>query len=196
MYTPARLISWATPILVLTLLLTGSITQAMAQRNRSCPVGGVAITACPIIDDQVIRDRIASRFAGSVSSRAYPVTISVCNGIVTLSGQVEDQGRWDLAYFLAACVPGVVQINNHLTVNPQDVEALALFGQVRDTLRRQPFDTSQVRVRVNEGVVQLSGMVRTEYDRFDAAAAVQGVPGVTAVYNNITVVNLRDTNNF
>lgn len=196
MYTPARLMLWATPILVLALVTTGSISQAAAQPCRSCPVGGYAITACPVASDEVIRDQIASRLAGSVASRAYPIAVDVCDGVVTLRGQVENKAKWDLACLLIACVRGVVQVNNYLTLDPALAEDLALIGRVRQALARQPIDTSQLQIRVNEGVVQLSGMVRSEDARWNAAAAVQGVPGVTAVYNNITVVSLRDDNNW
>lgn len=196
MYTPARLIAWAAPFLVLAMVATGSISAAIAQPGRSCPVGGYAITACPVVSDEVVRDRIASRLAGSVASADYPVTVDVCNGVVTLRGQVQDQGKRDLATFLAACVRGVVGVNNCLTLDPVVLADLELMGRVKEALRRQPVDTTQVRVDVNEGVVRLSGMVRTEDARWSAAGAVQGVPGVTAVYNNITVVSLRDFSNW
>jgi len=187
MYTPARLMWWATPVLVLALVMTGSISQTMAQPWRSCPVGGYAITACPVISDEVIRDQIASRLAGSVASAAYPITIDVCNGVVTLRGQVDNRGKWDLAYVLVGRVRGVVGFNNYLTTDPTNEEDLALIGRVKTAIARQPIDSAQIHVRTNQGVVQLSGMVNSEFDRYDAAAAAQAVPGVTAVYNNITV---------
>jgi osmotically-inducible protein OsmY len=187
MYIPARLVCWAAPILVLALVMTGSITPSMAQPGRSCPVGGYAITACPVVSDEVIRDQIASRMAGTVASAAYPLRINVCGGIVTLNGQVETQGKWDLANVFAWSVRGVAEVHNCMTVDPSDTEDLGLMARVRAALRKQPIDTTEIYVRVNQGVVQLSGQVRTDYDRYDAAAAAQGVPGVTAVYNNLTV---------
>ncbi len=196
MYTPAKRALWAAAVLAAVLLITGSIGQAVAQPGRSCPAGGYAITACPVISDEVIRDRIASRLAGSVASAGYPVSVEVCDGVVTLRGQVDDEARRDLAQFLAGCVSGVVALDNRLTVSPRNMEDMALMARIREALRRQPIDTSQVRVEVRDGVAQLSGIVRTEDARFATAAAVQGVPGVTAVYNNITVINLRDFNNW
>ncbi len=196
MYTPAKLVPWAIQVVAVALVVTGSISQAIAQPGRSCPVGGYAITACPVISDEVIRDRIASRLAGSVASSANAVSVEVCNGVVTLRGQVESEAKRDLACFLVACVPGVVGLNNYLTINPRNAEDLALMGRIKEALRRQPVDTSQVRVEVSDGVAQLSGMVRTEDASERAAATALGVPGVTAVYNNITVVNLRDFSNW
>jgi hyperosmotically inducible protein len=155
-------------------------------------VGGFAAPACPIITDQVIAANVASRLSGAVSSPAYPVSISVQNGIVTMVGTVIDDRRVALATFLAQTVPGVTTINNKLVVNSPVALDVRLAGTVKEAINKQPFDTTQVRVVVNEGVVTLRGMVDSDFARDMLAVAAEGVQGVTAVHNNLIVRNPGD----
>lgn len=186
MCTVIRLVKWATPALALMTMMIGS-AGVLAQPYGSCPVGGYAIPACPVASDAVIRDQIQSRLSGSVASRGYPVTIGVCDGVVTLRGTVETQGRVDLANLFAWSVPGVIQVNNQLLPDPGVRDDMTLIGQVRQAMNRRPIDTNRIEVRVNEGVVELSGVVRSEMARDMAFEAAWSVPGVRAVYNNLTI---------
>ncbi|MGI6296736.1 MAG: BON domain-containing protein [Armatimonadota bacterium] len=172
------------PIVALAALMTSSGNIAYAQ---SCPIGGYTITACPVISDAVIRDKIASRLSGSVASTRYPVRVSVCEGVVTLTGTVQTIGQRDMATVLASSVPGVISISNQLTVDPSLADDLFLMGEVRRAFNKSYIDSKQVRVAVSEGVVQLTGNVTTEVDREQATQIAASVPGVAAVYNNLTV---------
>lgn len=172
------------PVIALTALALSSGSVARAQ---TCPVGGYTITACPIISDSVIRDKIASRLSGSVASTRYPVRVSVCDGIVTLTGMVQTIGQRDMATVLASGIAGVVSVSNQLTVDPSLADDLFLMREVRRAFNKSYIDSKQVRVEVSEGVVQLSGNVTTEVDREQAAQIAASVPGVATVYNNLTV---------
>ncbi len=172
------------PVVALAALMIrfGSVAQA-----QTCPVGGYTITACPVISDSVIRDKIASRLSGSVASTRYPVRVSVCDGVVTLTGMVKTVGQRDMATVLASSVPGVISISNQLMVDPSLADDLFLMGEVRRAFNKSYIDSKQVRVEVSEGVVQLTGNVTTEVDREQATQIAASVPGVAAVYNNLTV---------
>jgi len=153
----------------------------------TCPVGGYAIPACPVDSDGVIQDQAISRLSGSVASARYPITVGVCNGVVTLRGMVQTSGKRDLANLFAWSVRGVIDVQNELTVDPKTADDIILVGEVRKAFNKSAIDSKQIQVETSDGVVQIAGIVTTEVDREMASLVAASVPGVTAVYNNITV---------
>lgn len=179
---------------VLGILILGYPNMSFAQNvPGACPIGGYTINACPIITDAVIRDQIISRLSGSVASASYPVVVSVCNGEVTLQGQVRTAGKKDLATIFASTVRGVKCVRNRLTIDAGVVDDLILVGEVRRSIDRTYVDGKRIGVDVVDGVVELTGATTTEYQREAAQAAAASVTGVTAVHNNITVMGPSGT---
>lgn len=178
------------PAVALGLIILASASPAVAQPG-TCPIGGYAVPACPVVTDQVIRDQVISRISGSVASSQYPVVVSVCEGVVTLRGQVQTAGKRDLASIFAFSVRGVTSVINQLTIDPNVVDDLILTGEVRRALDNSAIDAKRIHVQIQNGVVELSGVVNNEVDRENATGVVESVPGVTAVYNNITVYGDR-----
>ncbi len=171
-------------------LAAGSMSgSAAAATQQGCPVGGYAIVACPVTNDAVIRAAVATRLAGSVSSACCVVDVQVCNGAVTLRGQVDSIGRIDLATILAWSVRGVACVSNQLTVSPASTSDMALVVGVKNALGRQVFVSRQIRVQASDGVVQLTGAVATDYDREQAGLVAASVEGVATVYNNLSVLD-------
>ena len=84
-------------------------------------------------------------------------------------------------------VRGVRQVVNRLTISPQTIEDLRLTIAVKEAIGRAPINPRHIKVFVTNGVVQLTGMVDDSVDAADAEAAAWGVPGVTAVQNNLTI---------
>jgi osmotically-inducible protein OsmY len=184
----ASLASFTLPALALVILILGSTSVSAAQDTPgTCPIGGYAITACPAASDSVIRDQVVSRLSGSVASARYPITVGVCQGVVTLRGLVQTVGKRDLAMLFASSIRGVVAICNELSVDPTTADDLTLVGDVRRAFNKSYIDSKQVQVQASQGVVQLTGSVTMEIDREQATQVAASVPGVTAVYNNITV---------
>jgi osmotically-inducible protein OsmY len=180
--------SFSLPALALAIIILGSSGASLAQgAPGTCPVGGYAITACPVASDNVIRDQIVSRLSGSVASARYPVTVVVCDGVATIRGMVQTAGKRDLATLFAFGVRGVVGVYNQLSVDPALADDLLLVGEVRKAFNKSYLDSKQVNVNVSEGVVQLTGQVTMEIDREQATQIAASVPGVAAVYNNISV---------
>ncbi len=176
--------------LTICVLLVIAIGAAYAQPSfPPCPVGGYPTVSCPIITDEVIQTNISSRLLGSVTAGNTPVCVQVNNGVVTLSGQVSDPMRKELATFLASSVRGVLKVNNLLVSGGPTAMDIALVGIVKNQISRQTFDTSQVRVYANSGVIELRGMVNSELARNVISAVASDVIGVTAVHNNLLVSN-------
>ncbi len=164
------------------------LTAAPSDRPvNACPVGGFPAISCPVINDEVVRQAVTMRLSGSVITRWTHVTVSVVDGVVTLSGTVESQSQSDLGTLLARTVRGVTAVRNRLCVAPGELGNVDLVGAVRRALSRERLLINGVTVHVNDGVVELRGMVASDFTRDQAGVVASGVPGVTAVHNNIVV---------
>ena len=177
------LAKWTTLAAAVVYILCSAITVGA----QSCPVGGFAMPACPINSDKVIQDQIISRLSGSIASKSYPVMVSVQNGVVRLWGMVQTSGIRDLANLFAWSVRGVIDVQNCLTIDPKTADDLILIGEVRHALNKSAIDAKKVSVRASDGVVELTGTVSSDVAREAATGVTSSVPGVTAVYNNISV---------
>ncbi len=115
------------------------------------------------------------------------VTVKVANGWLTLEGEV----RWDFQRRAAERavreLPGVRGLSNLITIRPR-VEPQDVKGKIEDTFKREAtIDANRVTVQVNGSEVTLRGSVRSWVERHEAEKAAWAAPGVTAVYNYITV---------
>lgn len=178
---------WIIPA-ALAVCILGFVGVAAAQPCiGTCPVGGYAIPACPADSDDVIQNQVISRLSGSVAATHYPITVSVCNGVVVLRGMVQTSGKRDVASLFAWSVRGVIDVQNWLTVDPKTADDIILIGEVRRALDKSAIDAKKIGVRASDGVVELTGTVNTDVARESATGVAESVPGVTAVYNNISV---------
>lgn len=115
------------------------------------------------------------------------VKVTVNDGWVTLEGEVAWYFERAEAAKAVRALPGVVGITNLITVKPR-VKAVDVKDRVEQAFRRSAeIDASHVKADVKEGVVTLTGTVRSwaEYD--DAANAAWSAGGVTRVDNQLVV---------
>ncbi|MCE5197869.1 MAG: BON domain-containing protein [Armatimonadota bacterium] len=170
------------------ILVTAAAMPAVAQPGtpaNPCPVGGVPTVACPVVNDAVIQAIVASRVAGLVEGPGDFIKVQSQNGVVTLTGQVQDDRQREVASVAAATTRGVVRVVNQLTLSPIAPKDLEIARQVNHELSRQAFDTSQIRVYVSDGVVTLNGYVWGDFEREQAGLVALGVKGVWSVRNNL-----------
>jgi osmotically-inducible protein OsmY len=122
---------------------------------------------------------------------ASEIGVSVKNGIVTLSGQVDTFSKKMAAENAARKVFGVRAVAEDIQVGP-----LALFPRndteiaqsVLSALRMHtsvPYE--KIRVTVENGFVTLEGDAEWEFQRSAAKAAVENVSGVKSVMNHISI---------
>jgi|GEM_PF-1306979 len=184
-------IKWMLPLALGILIMVSGNNSSAQQPPSGCPAGGYAIVACPVVTDEVIRSAVMARLAGSIRSAQNPILVQVCNGVVTLTGMVQTRSQWDMATILAFSVRGVTCVNNKLIISPVNATDLEILGHVKDALTKAGLNGQRIHASVNNGAVELTGIVHNEIDREIATNIVSSVPGVKAVYNNITVL---DTN--
>lgn len=75
-------------------------------------------------NDAEITTQVKAKLASDVrASSVANIQVNTTNGIVTLAGQVENDGVKHSAETVATSVPGVVRVNNNLQVDPVSAPA-------------------------------------------------------------------------
>ena len=121
-------------------------------------------------------------------------TIRTKDGVVTLDGDVLDYPARDSALAIASRMPGVKDVIDNVRVAPASffddgIRIRVSRAIYRDgALSRYAIDpAAPIRIIVNNGKVRLYGTVDREADKNIAGIRANGVEGVFAVENNITV---------
>ncbi len=124
------------------------------------------------------------------------ITLQVQNGVVTLGGHCHNYPNRDSALGLVATTPGVKDVIDEISVDPVSpmddrirVEvARAIYSF--PSLNRYAIDPEMpIRVSVQNGNVELYGMVDSEADKDAAFIRANGVSGVFSVKNYLQVAN-------
>ncbi|MEZ5318533.1 MAG: BON domain-containing protein [Vicinamibacterales bacterium] len=133
------------------------------------------------VEDELLVDR-------RVPSRH--VTVQFVDGIVTLTGTVDNLVAKERAARIAETVKGVQSVVNRITVQPIETRTGAeLRGDVVHALAVDPATESyEVDVSAtDDGQVTLQGEVDSWAEQHLAGLVTKGVAGVTALQNNIEV---------
>jgi osmotically-inducible protein OsmY len=139
--------------------------------------------------DAQIRQAVSDALLFDPRVLSFNPDVQVDEGVVTLSGTVDNLEASRAAEDDARNTVGVALVRNHLRVRPtNDVADDELTLRVERAVRRDPFvDRFDVGVTTFDGEVSLAGEVDTWYDRARAEAVASGVEGVVAVHNNLRV---------
>jgi osmotically-inducible protein OsmY len=122
------------------------------------------------------------------------ISISVQNGVVTLSGHAHDYPNRDSALAVASTTPGVKDVIDDISVDPVSpmdwqirlAVARAVYGFA--SLNRYAMDPEKpIRISVQNGHVELYGVVDSEADKNAAGIRANSVPGVFSVENDLQV---------
>jgi osmotically-inducible protein OsmY len=125
-----------------------------------------------------------SRLAGISKAGLY---ISVESGWATLKGEVDSFWKKVRAEELASIATGVTGVTNELTVVPTEkAKDKQIAEAVMKALERNTYlDINSVHVKVEKGIVFISGTVRTWKARTSANRAVENIFGVRDIENNL-----------
>lgn len=148
--------------------------------------------AQPITDhaqsDEQVQFRVEERLRMDGRVDWEVLDVAAQGGEVTLYGEVLTEDQKGLASLIASTVPGVRELVNRIIVdNPISTDyrlRKAVWNTLRgvDALREQ---THTLRVRVEHGVVTLSGSVEQPLQKDAAIKAAESVQGVNKVINAI-----------
>jgi len=153
--------------------------------------------AGPSLPDQELQSRLVERLQydrvgyGNVFNA---ISVNVENGVVTLGGHARTYPDRDSALALVSTFPGVKEVNNEIEVDPTSIMddqtrlavARAVYGY--PTLNKYAIDPAKpIRISVQNGHVELAGVVDSQADKETAYIRANGVPGVFSVTNDLQV---------
>jgi hyperosmotically inducible periplasmic protein len=171
----------------------GKAKGVTAVRNQ-IEVGG------PNVSDQEIQSKLGEKLAydrvGYGTTPFNAITLKVENGVVTLGGHAYNYTDRDSALSLASMYPGVKDVVNEIEVDPTSIMddqtrlqvARAIYGY--PSLNKYAIDPAKpIRISVQNGHVELYGMVDSQADKDTANIRANGVAGVFSVKNYLQVAN-------
>lgn len=141
--------------------------------------------------DKQIQQDVIDQLKWEPFLNSAEIGVSVTNGVVTLSGQVDSYLKKLNAERAVRKVTGVRAIAEDIQIR------VAPTGQRTDTEIAQAalnalkwhsaVDENKIRLQVENGVIRLEGEVEWEYQRVIARNAVASLNGVRSVLNLITI---------
>ncbi len=145
------------------------------------------------VNDAALTTKVKAKLAADPEINPFKIDVDTDNGMVTLRGRVDDQGDRSEAVKLARETSGVRGVHDELSVGAAPTDQApgtdaAIATAVKTKLAADP-DVSalNVDVDVEDGVVTLSGVVRSEYAKDHAEELAEKVGGVKSVNNEIEV---------
>jgi osmotically-inducible protein OsmY len=155
--------------------------------------------AGPPVSDQELQAKLGEKLAydrvgyGNVFNA---ISLNVQNGVVTLGGHARTDVDKDSALALVSTYPGVKEVNSDIQVDPVSIMddqtrmtvARAVYGY--PSLNKYAIDPAKtIRISVQNGHVELYGVVDSQSDKEVAFMRANGVPGVFSVKNYLQVAN-------
>ena len=175
--------------LSLRLISTTSPSHALAL----IAAGTLLVTGTPLRASDT-DDRIESSFSKSYAYKVYlkddAIKAESQNGVVTLTGQVNEASHRYLAQEAVAGLPGVQRVDNRLKVNLEGTEESDSWirAKVRSVLAlHRNVSGSRTEVDIKDGVITLRGLATSEAQKELAAEYAGDVNGVLRVVNAMTV---------
>ena len=188
--------------------LTGSVSlyeyKADAEKRVSKVKGIEAVRneiqiAGPTVPDSELKVKLAEKLAydrvgyGNVFNA---IGLSVENGVVTLGGHARTDVDKDSAVALVSTYPGVKDVINEIEVDPVSIMddqarmqvARAIYGYPQ--LNKYAIDPAKpIRISVQNGHVELYGVVDSQADKDLAFLRANQVPGIFSVKNYLQVAS-------
>lgn len=178
--------------------LSGTVTsyreKAAAKRAAGRVRGLRALTEDIAVDlpegnrrsDIDIATAIRTRFTWDASLADQELRIHVADGMVTLSGRVDDGWQRTAAVDHVTPITGVTALDNAVTLRDGPANAL-VQNAIRHALNRSTLCDDNIEVRVTDGVVHLTGTAQNWLHKEQASATAWSAVGTRDVLNEIRV---------
>jgi osmotically-inducible protein OsmY len=139
------------------------------------------------IEDQDITQTVEREFATDDGVAGHLIDVTTTEGVVTLSGSVDNVLAKDRAVEIAQAVKGVRSVIDKISVDPVARPDADIRSDILSALAADPATESwEITVQVENGRATLSGEVDSWQEKQLAATVAKGVRGVTGIENNIT----------
>lgn len=144
------------------------------------------------LDDATITTKIEAKMAGDPEVSAWNVDVDTNEGVVRLSGSVEDPEAKAEAEKLARNTEGVRRVINDIEVGERDLGDRASDTAITTAIKAKitgdgdlnPFN---INVDTKEGVVTLRGTVKSMESKEEAEQIARDTDGVKRVQNMLEV---------
>ncbi|RKX60194.1 MAG: transporter [Thermodesulfobacteriota bacterium] len=145
------------------------------------------------IDDAKITAEIKLKLLQDPITKARKIDVDTVNGVVTLTGLVETEKEIKRAIEIAKSVKGVKEVINNLKVGKRGVITYLSDKEITTRVKIKFMQDPELKafsidVDTLNGVVTLTGIVKTEAQKKKAVELAKSVPGVKGVKDNIQVV--------
>lgn len=147
--------------------------------------------------DETIKMDVVEQLYWDKQFDASDISVTVDDGKVDLEGSVPSYYDKNAVGSSILDVQGVVEISNHLQIEPSDhtesPEDDEILNRVRQTLSWDTnIDSTQIDISVNGGIVILEGTVDQVWKKYRAEDEVAEISGVVDIENELAVVPLED----
>jgi hyperosmotically inducible periplasmic protein len=151
----------------------------------------------PSTSDEELKKKLGEKLAYDrvgYGNAFNSITLGVENGVVTLGGHARTDVDKDSALALASTYPGVKDVVDDIEVDPTSIMddqtrmavARSVYGY--STLNKYAIDPAKpIRISVQNGHVELYGVVDSKADKDAAYLRANSVPGVFSVKNYLQV---------
>ncbi len=151
-------------------------------------VFGIPLIVSAATPDEIIVERVRGAFFEDPRVRSADITVKSIDGIVELDGTVRTLAELQFADLEAKKIRGVLGVINKLTVKP----VYRLDAEIRQDIKRRIISSSIIRsenigVRVENGIVFLSGVVGTSAEQEQVYLLASEVRGVKSIENHIEI---------
>ncbi|HHQ6624177.1 TPA: molecular chaperone OsmY [Serratia fonticola] len=147
------------------------------------------------MDDSGITAKVKTALVDDKAIKSTDISVETEKGVVTLSGFVATQAQAEKAVDVAGRVEGVKSVSDKLHVKDQATQSVKSYaGDTATTselkaklLADDIVPSRNVKVETTDGVVQLSGEVKTQAQSDRAESIAKAIDGVKSVKNDLAV---------
>ncbi|MFU9137189.1 MULTISPECIES: molecular chaperone OsmY [unclassified Erwinia] len=147
------------------------------------------------MDDSGVTAKVKAALVDNDAIKSTDISVKTHHGVVTLSGFVPSQDQAEVAVAAAKKVEGVKSVSDKLHV--KDSTKASVSGYAGDAattseikaklLADDIIPSRHVKVVTTNGVVELSGTVKTQAQSERAEGIAKAIDGVKSVKNDLTV---------
>lgn len=147
------------------------------------------------VGDSGVTAKVKAALVDDDAIKSTDISVNTDSGIVTLSGFVSSQDQAEQAVAVAKKVEGVKSVSDKLQV--KDSTKSSVSGYASDTattskikaklLADDIVPSRNVKVETSNGVVQLSGAVKSQAQSERAESIAKAIDGVKSVKNDLVV---------
>jgi len=147
-----------------------------------------AATTNQEITDSGITSAVEAGLAEARGVALNGVDVTTSQGVVTLSGSVENLLDQVRAQKTAEGIRGVLDVTDKITVNPASLPDEDIRKNIQAALQQDPAtDSYQTTVAVQDGVATLTGSLASYAEKQLVSRVAEGVKGVKEVRNQINI---------